>query len=275
MRAESSRWIPSGITAAATIGAAAGAVAWFLASGWSQVVSGYIRLDQLTMMTLGAVAGATALGGEALRRREPIGTALIAGLIAGGVPALIVASVFASFSALGGTGFLVQRVVGWCCVVTATAVALAAARPMAIRSHLSETAGVAALGGAMCGLIVLLPGAVEFWLAIAFTAAGATIGIAVCGPALWRAVAIVEHAPPRNSIPRLLALREWSLAPGDVVALSTAQLSCANGRVALYPPAGGATVNGILKTGGIYLRTSSLIAVGGQRYLVQLRMEQT
>jgi hypothetical protein len=270
MSTESSRRVPSGIAAAAVLGAAGGAVAWLAATGWSHVVTGYVRLDQLTMLTLGAIVGAVTLGGDALRRRQRVGAPIINGVIVGGVSALAVATVVALLSATGDTGFLMQRAAGWCAVVTVSSAALASVHGSPIRAA-HATVGIGLLGGIICGLVALLPGAAEFWWAIAFTVAGATIAIAVTGPRLWQAVAIVEHAPARNAIPGLLALREWAIDDGDVVALGTAQLSCNDGHVALHPPAGGATVNGLLKTRGTYIPVSCVIAVGGQRYLVQVR----
>jgi hypothetical protein len=55
------------------------------------------------------------------------------------------------------------------------------------------------------------------------------------------------------------------------VALGAAQVAAQDGRVAFYPPSGGASVNERGVTEPVYLDGASLVATGGSRYEVHVR----
>lgn len=270
-RPPSPRHLPSGIIAAAVIGVAAGAVSWVIAGAWVTMIHGYIRLDQLTMLTLGAVTGAATVAGDAWRRREAPRMPAVHGVLLGGIGALVPATVFAVLSRHGSGGFAFERILGWGLTAAATAAAISLARPPLRGTRIGAAALVAGAGGIVSGVLLLLPGITELWQALAFVWFGAVVGVAVVAPWLVGAIAVVEIIPGRNALPTMLTLREWPIDDGDSVTLNAAQLACINGRLVLYPPSTGVSLNGHLVISPRVVEGTALVTVGRARYEILVR----
>jgi hypothetical protein len=263
--------MPRGVLASAMFGLTAASGGWLL-SGVGPVLTGsYTRLDQLSALLVGALAGAAVLGGRALRQRGAVATGLAAGTLLGGAGALCGVSVFAFLHGpvLPRT-FLLERVMAWMFACGASALFLGAF-VNAGRWHRSvESFLLGCGGGAIAGVVFMLPGASEAWQAIAFLCFGTAIGFAVAGPELWHAMATVQLLPPRGEEQGLLAMREWPLDEGAVLALGETQIACVKGRIALYPSAGGMVAAGRSIREPAFLITSGTIAAGRTRYHVQI-----
>ena len=133
-----------------------------------------------------------------------------------------------------------------------------------------ETMLVAAIGGLTAGAIFSLPGASDAWQAIACIWFGGAVAFAVAGPELWHAYAVVEMAPTKGRKWNPLLMREWPLHDVASLALGEATIACQEGRVAIYPPAGGLVANGHSVREPRLLDENVLLLVGRARYHIQL-----
>jgi len=265
--------LPRGILASVGLGHAGAVVAWILTGFWSDtgaLVPSYVRLDQLTMLLLGALAGASILAGAALRTRGSVVLGFCAGFVLGGAGAVAGSSIAVALPWSGSVrAFIVVRIAGWALAGGLAALLLAAfaAKPDARR--LVESAGLGLLAGAAAGVAFSLPGPSELWQAIAFAILGAGLGVAVAGPALWRAAAIVELSTDRG-VPNVATLREWAVHEGTAASIGGARVACHEGRVALYPAPGGTAVAGRPVTEPVYLTEHATVTVGAERMDVRL-----
>ncbi len=263
--------MPRGVLASLVLGYTGGFIAWIVSGWWTDtnaVVPNYVRLDQLTMLTLGACVGAAVLAGAALRTRGSVLLAAAAGAVLGGVAAAIGAAVSLLLPpAVSLRAFMLVRIAGWALTAGLAAVSIASYTRRPSLRLLGESAGLGLVAGALGGVIFALPGPSDFWQALAFCAVGAAVGVAACGPALWRAPALIEAWRPR--VPGVLTLREWPLHEGESTTLSGASLGCPDGHLALYPPPAGAIVGGRSVTEPTYLAGASDVAIGEDHYYVR------
>ncbi|MGH7592301.1 MAG: hypothetical protein ACRELE_00365, partial [Gemmatimonadales bacterium] len=228
------------------------------------------RLDQLSALTLGGFVGAAVLGSREFRQRGHPLYGAVAGLLLGGAGAIAGISLLAfDHGVLSPRSFFLERAAAWALACGLTGVALGTFVRPHTRRMLLERAGLAVGGGAVGGILFTLPGATDLWQAVAFVWFGATIGVAVVGPELWSAGAVIEGLPARGRSLTLLALREWPLHDG-VRAIGEARVSLVNGRVALYPPAGGVVADGRPWRRPHYLLANTDVAVGRIRYRVRV-----
>ncbi len=266
--------LPRGVLASAMFGYVGGVVAWLvaaLASLPSHFTTDYNRLDQITMALLGAIAGACVLAGLALRGRGVVLLAIVSGMALGGLGSLIGAS--ASLLIPGSSsvrGFVVARVAGWALSAAIGSALLACYSRHLDPRRLAESLFVGLLGGGACGVIFALPGPSDLWQGLAFAAFGVTTGMAVAGPALWRAAAIVELVPSRGLVPEILTLREWPVYDGSTVEFGAAKIGCQDQRVALYPAPEGALFQGRRFREPVFLEAGGELVVSGTRYRVRI-----
>ncbi len=262
--------LPRGVLASAVLGYCAGLVAWIvtgLNADLTALAPTYFRLDQLTLLALGALVGAAVLGGAALRRRGGVAAATAAGLLLGGVGALLGGSLV--LLAPGSTslgGFMAARVGGWALAGGLASLLLACYGTQLDPGRMIESLGLGMLAGAFAGVVFALPGPSELWQAVAFTVFGAGLGLAACGPGLWRARALVDLVPARRRVPGILSLREWAVHEGRAVALGSARMGCQDGKLALYPGAAGATLDGRPMTEPAFLPVAAQVGVDGASY---------
>ena len=266
------RSLPKGILASASLGYVGGVAAWIaagLAGDLTRLIPSYVRLDQFTMLLLGALTGAPVLAGAALRTRGSVLVNVGAGLVLGAAGAIAGASLALLLPGTSVRAFVIVRIVGWAVAAGLTAVLLAAfvARPAARR--LAESFGLGLLAGAAAGVVFALPGPAELWHALAFSVFGAGVGAAVAGPLLWGAAAIVELVPPRGA-PGIFSLREWPVQEGTVVDVQGTRVACRDGRVALYPAGVGTSVGGRTVSDPVYLADADRISIGSAEYDVRL-----
>ena len=265
--------MPKGILASIALGHAGAVVAWMITGLWADtgaVMPTYVRLDQLTMLVLGSLVGAAILGGAALRTRGSLALGLGAGVVLGGAGAVAGASIALALPWSDSVrAFIVVRIAGWAIAGGLVALLLAtfATKPAARR--LAESFGLGLLGGAASGLVYALPGPSELWQALAFASFGAAAGLAVAGPALWHATAIVELMPAGGA-PGVVSLRAWPVHEGTAVLIDGARVACHDGRLALYPAGAGTTVAGRPVSEPVYLTESSTITVGDARLDLRL-----
>ena len=224
-----------------------------------------------TMLLLGALVGGAVLGGIALRTRGPLLLGTVAGVLLGGIGATLGAVIVAMLPGPGSVrGFLLVRFVGWTLSGMLAATCLSwTMRPLAWR-RVGESALLGLLAGAVGGALFALPGPSELWQGLAFLAFGAGTGLAVGGPALWGARATIEAAPSRGLVPSVMSLREWPVYEGSAIQLGDGQVACQAGQLALYPPSGGAQLDGRSITQPAFIRGSGRIMVDGVRYRIRV-----
>jgi hypothetical protein len=249
------RRLPRGVLASAAWGYAGALAAWLVSGTWTDtgaVISGYDRLDLITMLMLGGATGAAVLAGAALRRRESALLSALAGFGMGGAGALLAALIAVRLTGMVSVrGFIVARVLGWALAGGLAAPLLSLWSGFEARK-VSEALVGGLLAGAVAGVACSLPGPSELWQGIAFLAFGAGVGVAACGPALWHAAAIVEGPSPRRA-PGILGVREWPLPERGAVGIGRSRLAMQGGRLALYPPADGAEVDGTRVASPVFL----------------------
>jgi hypothetical protein len=268
------RSLPRGVVASSVMGYIGGFVAWILVSFWTDtvgIISTYARLDVATMLVLGAVVGAAVLGGVALRTRGAILLGIVAGLLLGATGAAVAAALTVGMPSVESVrGFLLIRFLGWAIggLCTATLLALYA-RPLAWR-RIGESALLGLLAGAVGGALFALPGPSELWQGLSFVSFGTGIGFAVGGPLLWNARAVIEAAPTSGLVPNVLSLREWPVHEGSAIALGQAQVACQAGQLALYPPPGGAQLDGRSINQPAFVAGSGRLTVAGSRYRIRV-----
>lgn len=263
--------LPRGILASILLGATGAGCGWLLTGMLPALTTTNARLDQLSALCFGAATGAAVVAGCAYRRRRSVATAILAGALLGGVGGLAAVTPFGL--ATGATSprlFLLERIGAWLC--TAVGVALAtriwASDLPGIR--LGETASIAAVGGAISGVIFTLPGATDAWQGVAALWFGASVGLAVAAPDLWGAAGVVALLPAKGRRWNPWLIREWPLHDGVSLMLGEAQIACLDGRIVLYPPAGGVQADGRTVRRPRFLAGSTLIVAGHNRYHLQL-----
>lgn len=264
--------LPRGVLASIVLGYTGGLVAWLIAGFWTDLgpaLPTYLRLDQLTMLLGGALVGAAVLGGAALRSRAAMLMALLAGAVLGGAGAVIGASLVMLVPGVTSLrGFIFGRIAGWAVAAGLASMLLACYGPRLRWPRLGESLGLGLMAGALSGVVFALPGPSDLWQAMAFCIFGAGVGAAACGPALWRAPAVVElYRGPR--VPGILSLREWAVADDTSVAVGTATVAAQGGRAALYPSPAGAMLDGRAVTEPVYLSGASGVTDGTAAYYVR------
>ncbi len=263
--------LPRGVWSSTAIGMSAGAIGWLASGAISTVTFSYPRLDQLTALALGAITGAGILGAREFRQRRSPGFGAAAGSMLGGIGALTGASLIAFTHAdVSPRWFVIERVLTWLLTAAGSATFLGLFVSGRRRQWLRETMLIAGIGGLTAGAIFSLPGASEAWQAIACIWFGGAVAFAVAGPELWHAYAVVEMAPPKGRKWNPLLMREWPLDDSASLSLGEAQVACQQGRVALYPPAGGLVANGHSVREPRLLDANVLLLVGRARYHIQL-----
>ncbi len=265
--------LPWGVSAAAILGYLAGAVAWVMITMlWipGRVTTAYNHLDQVTMALVGAVVGAFTLGGAALRSRGVVALGLVAGALLGGLGSGLGAT--AALQIVGGTsvrGFVIARALGWALAAGTCAVLLACYQlPITLRRVL-ESAVIGLIGGATSGVIFALPGPSDIWQGVACAVFGVAVGVAVAGPSLWGAVAVVEQQPVGRLVPGMLGLREWAIHDDASIDVDAVTLGCQARRVAVYPPPEGASLDGRELRQPAFVDHTAVIDVSGRCYHVR------
>ncbi|MBL0173362.1 MAG: hypothetical protein IPP90_22270 [Gemmatimonadaceae bacterium] len=270
-----SRALSPSLSAAVVTGWIGGAVAWAIASGWTDSttwLSSYDRIDQLVALTIGACSGAGVLTMRARHRREPLMPALVAGALMGGVGALVAASLgLALRGSMSPRGFVLERMATWSLMAACAAAALSCYSRTRHLASTAESFALGALGGAVAGATLSLPGPTELWWPVAMTWCGAAIGFAAVGPALWRAPIVVQVLPPRDERPSMWSLHECAIEEGWSRGLAESQVGCVDGAVYVYPPPAGAVLNGYPLYRAIPVTRDAILAVGRHRYRLTLR----
>jgi hypothetical protein len=263
--------LPRGIWSSTVIGMSAASVGWLLSGLLPALTTSYTRLDQLTALVLGATIGAALLGAREYRQRRGVLLGLFAGVLLGGVGALVGASVLAfAHNAIAPKWFVAERTASWMFSAGGAAALLSLFVARRQRMWIREAVILAMIGGASSGAILSLPGYSDVWQAVACIWFGAAIGFAVAGPELWHAFAVVEMAPVRGERWNPVLTREWPLHDGLSLELGEARVACQDGLVAIYPPAGGLVANGHSVRQPRFLWDNALVIVGRARYHVQM-----
>jgi hypothetical protein len=266
--------LPRGVTAAAILGYVAGAIAWIVITVlWvpGRLTTEYNHLDQITMALVGGIVGAFTLGGTALRSRGVVALGIVAGVLLGGAGSALGASL--ALQVAGGVslrGFVVARVVGWGLAEGVAAVALECYQLPVTGRRWMETLAIGLIGGAACGVIFVLPGPSDLWQGLACVVFGVTLSVAVVGPSLWGAMAIVELQPIRRLVPGILGLREWAIHDNASIDVDLVKLGCQQQRVAVYPAATGATLDGHELRQPAFIEHDGVMDVAARRYRVRL-----
>ena len=265
--------LPS-LSAAGVSGWIGAAAAWTIASGWSDItpmLSSYDRLDQYVALLLGACSGGSVLVLRARHRREPLLPALGAGLLLGGVASLVGATMGLLLRGVGTTGFLLQRIATWSLLAACGAAALATYSRTRRTISIATSFGLAAVGGAIAGVIFSLPGPSELWMPLAMTWCGAAMGFAAVGPAMWRAPVVVQLQPPLGQRHSIWSLHERAVDNGWSTPVGEGQIGCVDDTVFVYPPPAGAILDGYPLYRATPLTRAAVIAVGRTRFLVTPR----
>jgi hypothetical protein len=266
--------VPRGVLASSVFGYVGALLAWIIVGFWtdtSSILSSYARIDQLTMALLGATIGAAVLGGIALRTRGVVAAGLAAGLLLGAIAGVGGATIALALP-LGTTirAFLLVRLAGWAAAGLLAAALLACyPRPFNAR-RVGESALLGLLAGAIGGALFALPGPSEVWQGLAFLVLGAGVGLAVGGPYIWGAVAIVEAAPTRHMLPNVLSLREWPVYDESSIVIGDAQIGCQAGALALYPPTTGAMLNDRPVSAPTFMPAGGRLTVGLARFRIRM-----
>ncbi|HJP56943.1 MAG TPA: hypothetical protein VJ847_07955 [Gemmatimonadales bacterium] len=258
------RRLPRGVLASAAWGYAGALVAWLVSGLWTDagpLVSDYDRLDLVTMLVLGGATGAAVLAGAALRRRESVVLTALAGFGMGGGGAFMAALLAVLLAGrVSIRGFVVARVLGWALAGGLAAPLLSLWAGFEARK-VSEALVAGLMAGAVAGVAYSLPGPAELWQGFAFLAFGAGVGLAACGPALWHAAAIVDGPAPHRA-PGILGVREWPIPERGAIDIGRSRLAIQGGRLALYPPPGGAEVDGVRVASPMFLPGGSFTLDG-------------
>ena len=270
-----SRPMPASLSAAAVTGWIGGALAWAITSGWTDttwLLSSYARLDQYVALTIGACTGACILAMRARHRREPIWPAVGAGVLLGGVAALLGATVGLWVPARDTpAGFVFARMTTWALMAALASTALSTFTRVRRIPSLAMSAVLGALGGAIAGALFSLPGPSDVWLPTAMTWCGTAIGFAAVGPAMWRAPAVIQILPPRHGRASLWSLHECAIEDGWSMQVVDAQLGCVDGVLFVYPPPAGAVLDGYPLYRAVPLVRDATIVVGRVRARATLR----
>ncbi|MEP6831805.1 MAG: hypothetical protein ABJB74_00365 [Gemmatimonas sp.] len=242
------RTLPATVSGALVAGWVGGAVAWAIANRWSDLspqVASYARADQLMSLTLSACVGALVLVARARFRREALVPAMCAGMLLGGVGALV-GCTLALFLPDGSTGqmFAVVRMLTWSLMAGFASVALAQYTRLHRIGVSIEVLLIGLCGGAVAGAMYSLPGPGELWWPAACTVCGAAIGLASVGPAMWRAPAVALILPPHEQHHTFWSLHERAIERGCAMRVASATISCDGPNVVVYPPATGAVLDG-------------------------------
>ncbi len=229
------------------------------------------RLDQLVALLLGATAGAFVLVVRARHRRESLVPALGAGALLGGIPALIGATICVWLLSADSAGrFVLMRMIAWAFSTALAAMGLSRFTRTPTTRITLESLALGALGGAIAGAIYSLPGPSELWLPVAMAWTGAAIGVAGTGPLLWCAAVTVHVLPPRDERRTMWSLHERAVERGTSMKLSDAQVACVGDVVYVYPPPGGAVLDGYPLYRAVPLQRDALLAVGRARFRLTL-----
>lgn len=251
-----------------------GALAWGITSGWtdaSSLLSSYARADQYFALTLGACIGACVLLGRARHRREPFWPALVSGMLLGGTAALVGTTLALWVRAPDiPTGFVLVRMMTWAVMAALCAGALSTFTRVRHMASIAISTLLGALGGALAGAVLSLPGPSDVWLPVAMTWCGAAIGFAAVGPALWRAPVVVQVLPPRHGRLSLWSLHECAIENGWSMPVVDAHMGSVDGVVYVYPPPAGAVLDGYPLYRAVPLVRDAIIAVGRVRIRVTL-----
>ena len=274
MKHSSPRRFPQSVTAAAIAGWIGGSVAWGISSGWLDATP-YLRtngrLDQLVALVLGATAGSLVLVARARHRRESLAPALAAGALLGGIPALIGATMCVWLPSADTAGrFVLVRMIAWALTTAFAASGLSRFTRTPTTRITLESLALGALGGAIGGALYSLPGPSELWSPLAMAWSGAAIGVAGVGPLLWRAAVTVHVLPPRDERRTMWSLHERTVERGASMMLSDAQVACVDDVVYVYPPPGGAVLDGYPLYRAVPLQRDALLAVGRARFRLTL-----
>jgi hypothetical protein len=265
-----SRPLHPSISAAAVAGWIGGALAWFVTSAWtdlSSVISSYTRLDQFAALVLGAFVGGLVLTVRARHRREPLLPAARAGLLLGGVSALLGATVSLLFDgATSSEVFVVQRVLTWALLSGSAAAALATYTRPRRTPCIVESGILGLIGGATAGAMYSLPGPAEIWLPVAMTWSGGAIGFAAVGPAMWRAMVVVQVLPPRDGRLSLWSLHERAIDRGGSMPVAEGEVGCVDDDVVVSPPPAGAILDGYPLYRALPLTRDAILAIGRSRF---------
>jgi len=242
------RSLPATAFGGLVAGALGGALAWAIASGWADLspyIASYARLDQVMSLTLAASVGALVLTARARFRREALLPAMGAGLLLGGVGALV-GCTLALFLPVGGTSrmFALMRILTWSLIAGFAAVALAQYARLRRVAVTLEVLSVGLCGGAIAGAMYSLPGPAELWWPAACTVCGAAIGLAAVGPVMWRAPAVALILPAHDQHHSFWSLHERAIEPGEAMHVANATISCDGDAVLVSPPEGGAILDG-------------------------------
>ena len=263
--------LPRGLWTSIVVGMTASACGWLLSSALPALTASYVRLDQLTALVLGATIGGGVIGVREYRQRRSVSFGVAAGAVLGGVGALSGASLVAFASGMGTPRFFaVERIAAWLLSAAAAGALLSTIGGTRPFQWIREIVLIAAIGGGVSGIIFTLPGAADVWQAVACIWFGGAIALAVTGPELWHANAVVELVPARGTRWNPILGREWPLYDGAALSLGEAQVACQNGRVTLYPPSGGLIANGHTVREPQFLHGDTLISIGRTRYRLDL-----
>ncbi len=198
--------------------------------------------------------------------------AIGAGTLLGAVSALLAVTI-GLLLPLGDAplAFVIQRVGAWALMTGLTSAALACYSRAPNRVTIAESAVIGVIGGAGAGAIFTLPGPAEVWLPIAMTTAGAAVGFAVVGPAMWRAAAVVHVMSPRDQRHTLWSLHERALEDGWSIHVADGQVANVDGTVFVYPPPAGAVLDGYPLYRAVPIARDVVLAVGRTHARVMLR----
>lgn len=220
--------LPSrGVYAGAVVGLAGAWAAWALLGAMVElgsVVHSYARLDLVAGSALGASVGAAVLGADAGRRARswvmPLLVGALLGLIGGiygaSLGTLLVGRMATGPAAAAG---VLQRLVGWSALGAGIGALVGLGRWEADRRAVLDGLLCGLFGGAAAGGVSSLPGAADFWGALAFGVLGAATGGGLGLLPFRRAHAMIELERRGGAAVTLLGLREWSMSPGDTLAL--------------------------------------------------------
>lgn len=271
----SKRKLPASASAALVTGWIGGAIAWGVASGWTDLsprVGSYARLDQFTALLLGVCVGALVLALRARHRREPILPALIAGVLIGGCAALVGCTLGLLIPENETPrAFTIARIVTWAFMAGSVAVGLA----QYSRVHSAKTSLQSLLiglgGGAVAAALYSMPGPAELWWPVACTVCGAVIGFGAVGPALWCAPAVVHVMPQRAERHSFWSLHERAVDDGWSMEIGDANVGCVNAHVSVYPSPAGAVLNGYPLYRAVELTDDADLRVSRARCRISLK----
>lgn len=266
---------PRGPYSAAVWGATGALVAWlatWLLDDLGPVTPSYQSLDVVVGALLGAGVGGFVGAGAGLRRGAGAVRSALLGALLGTAGAALGAALGVFLGELvwprpGQGAFLARRALGWGVLAGVLGAALGAAGWRTDRRRALDAGGAGALAGIFAGVIFSLPGASDLWQAVAFAGVGAGVGWGTAGPALRRALGVLEQ-----DTRGLLALREWPVGEGTVVALPEATVYCTGGICAVAPRGAAVWVGGRELREPAELRDGDRIEAGARSYLFRRRI---